>query len=114
MTIKQFCVSEQGDWFLATPAERHAERALEQAARFAADVAIARWSGVDGYKAVLDARAGWLAKAQDGLKQWLDGGGFAQGEDAGVEVPAADAPLTFPGTRPLFYTLFRQARSTAS
>lgn len=113
MTIKQFCVTEQGDWFLATPAERHAERALEQAARFAAQVAIARWSGVEGHTSALDERAGWLAQAQAGMQQWLNGGGFAQEEGDGVEVGRVQSPVTSAGSQPLFYSLFRRARSAA-
>ena len=92
----------------ANPAELHAGRAREQAARFQADLAIARWSGAAGE--IIPARAAWLTDAQDQLQQWLAAGGFSQQE----QTPSCDsAALPFPGSRPLFYTLFRNARSTA-
>jgi hypothetical protein len=99
--------------FNATPAEVHARLGLAQAARFQADLAIARWS--DTADTTTPARAAWMARAHDGLQLWLDAGGFAQHQHEDAAPTSAlydDSALPFPGNRPLLYTLFRHARST--
>ncbi len=94
------------------PAATYAMRALEQAARYATAMAIARWSAAapvsepEGFTA----RAAWLARTQEHLQRWFDDGGFKAG---GLDISGAAAPLPFPGSRPRFYSLFRNARSTA-
>lgn len=102
--------------FPANPAELHASRALEQAARYQADLAISRWSGADvgGGGISMPARAAWLTEAQNNLQQWLADGGFGQYGHSPAPTEACDgAALPFPGSRPMFYTVFRNARSTA-
>jgi hypothetical protein len=93
-------------------AAAHATRALEQAARYATAMAIARWSAPVGTAEPegFSARAAWLASTQEHLQQWFDDGGFKAG---GLDTGEAGAALPFPGSRPCFYTLFRNARSTA-
>ena len=58
----------------SSPAEQHAQEALAQGARFAADLAIARWSGHD--HPAMPARAAWFARAQRDFQSWLEQGGF--------------------------------------
>jgi len=108
--------SDSSALFAQPAARRHAQQMREQAASFAADLAIARWSGAPVAPAMAG-RADWLRQAQEGLQQWLTAGGFAQHEDDNMQSAAAvatPASLPCPGSRPLFYTLFRQARSTAA
>lgn len=71
----------------ATPAQAHARRALEHASLFAVDLALARWSGASAV--AKPARAAWLINTQHGLQQWLEAGGFAQGD----AIAANDPPL---------------------
>ncbi|WP_426190280.1 hypothetical protein [Massilia sp. DWR3-1-1] len=80
MTTDKHCDSDLPGMWPTTPAETHAHWALAQTARYAADVAIARWSGAAA--AVLPERVAWLARAQHGLRQWFDAGGFAQDDGA--------------------------------
>src|SRR5450830_1958487 len=93
------------------PAATHAMRALEQSARYATAMAIARWSAPvpvaepEGFTA----RAAWLARTQEHLQQWFDDGGFKAGR---FDVSGEPAQLAFPGSRPHFYSLFRSTRST--
>ena len=108
--------SDSSALFAQPAARRHAQQMREQAASFAADLAIARWSGAPVAPAMAE-RADWLRQAQEGLQQWLSAGGFAQQDDShppGAPAATAPAPLPYPGSRPLFYTLFRHARSTAA
>ena len=106
MTIHHHGEDQYG-MFPATPAEVHARQALEQAARYAADLAIARWSGTPD--TVTPARAAWMGRAHQHLQAWLDAGGFAQHEVVEpADTAATDTPLPYPGKRPLFYSLFRQ------
>ena len=104
---------DQRGMFQLTPAEKHAERALTQAACYAADLTIARWSGAAD--TAIPARAAWLAHAHEGLQMWLEAGGFAQpryDDIASASRLHDESPLPFPGSRPLLYSVFRQARST--
>lgn len=80
--------------------------ALELAAIFAAERAIARWvSGKSNVPmptappAREPARARWYAQVQKNFQEWLDRGGFSQPDDAAQAAPAklpatpdADAP----------------------
>jgi hypothetical protein len=86
MTTDKHCDSDLLGMLTTTPAETHAHGALAQAARYAADLAIARWSGAAN--PVLPERAAWLARAQHGLQQWFDAGGF--GQDDGAHARSAD------------------------
>lgn len=100
----------------ATPAEAHALAAREQAARFAADLAIARWSVGRAFAQGegVSARADWYARRQQDLQQWFAEGGFRACQDAGdADCSSVDAAtLPFPGIRPRFYTLSRTVRTT--
>lgn len=114
MTVELFRNDdEEGATPLTTAAAAHARAALEQAAGYAAALAIARWAAPMGETAALPRRAHWYAQAQDNLQAWLNEGGFQGG--AGTTVaPLADAdqaPLPFPGSRPRFHTVFRGMRS---
>lgn len=102
MTIHHHCSSDQDDTFPETPARVHARRTLEHGAHHAANLAIARWSGAPPVMA--PARAAWLAKAQDGLLQWLDAGGFGQ-TDRAAQLPLDQ--LSLPDGRPLLHANFR-------
>lgn len=106
--------------FAFAPARIHALHALEQAARHAAEVAIARWSAgpASGQPDSIATRAAWYARSQEQLQQWFAAGGFctpqaADAADATAFGSDLDDSLPFPGSRPRFYTLFRNARSTA-
>ena len=112
---------QPGEFAATGPARAHAARALDQAAAYAAALAIARWSSPSPPAptgAVADAgfaaRAAWYSKAQDQLQQFFDAGGFcaAQPEDEAACEKPAESALPFPGSRPRFYTLCRTARST--
>jgi hypothetical protein len=73
--------------------EERTQNALEQSALFPTRLAIARWtSGADPLRSHLaqpPARAAWLAAAQRDFQAWLDGGGFAQHDQAAND-PAPD------------------------
>ncbi|MFL6707303.1 MAG: hypothetical protein ACJ8HI_03760 [Massilia sp.] len=112
---------QPGDFAASAPARAHAARALDQAAAYAAALAIARWSSptppahtAAAADAGFAARAAWYSKTQDQLQQFFDAGGFCAaqpGDQAAGEKPAESA-LPFPGSRPRFYTLCRTVRST--
>ena len=106
-----------GQYPVTAPARTHALHALEQAAHYAAELAIARWSAgtSTGQPDSIATRAAWYARSQEALQQWFAAGGFCAPQAAGE--PACerglDDTLPFPGSRPRFYTRFRNARSTA-
>lgn len=91
--------------------ETHAQIALEQAALYAARMAIARWSNGSAASAsaqvIADSTAGrasWYAQAQRNFQEWLGHGGFAQYDIPCVESCAlfdADGhPQPIAGTHP--------------
>jgi hypothetical protein len=84
MTIDNHCSGDdQFDSLPATHAEAHYRASLEQSARFAARLAIARWinSSARGTVAPQIAQAKWYAESQQNFQQWLGRGGFAQYPD---------------------------------
>jgi hypothetical protein len=95
--------------FSGSLANAHSQSAREQAAFYAAQLAIARWINASAQLPLPPAapaqlaRAAWYAQAQQNLQEWLGDGGFAQYDIACSDLadPAAldDAPAS--GTRPV-------------
>lgn len=114
MTTKQFYDCERGEPLFATPAKRHAEYAFEQAALFAAQVAMARWGGISEGISTLAARTAWLTQAHDALQNWFEGGGFAAEDNGCAQMPGAEVQLTPPVRHPVSTPLFLRAWLTSN
>jgi hypothetical protein len=85
----------------------HCQLALEESARYEAQLAIARWiSASAGAQAKADVpapalgRAAWLAQAQKNFQQWLGCGGFSQYEVAPSDIPEHPVGTYFPAGKP--------------
>lgn len=93
--------------FTGTLAQAHSLSALEQAACYEAQLAIARWINESALDALPPpspaqrARADWYSQAQQNFQEWLGRGGFAQydivasdqaSDQAGESTPAEPAP----------------------
>jgi hypothetical protein len=115
MTTDKHCgQDEQTNDFAGSLAEAHSLCALEQSARYAAQLAIARWINASARASLplaataAMARAAWYARAQQNFQEWLGRGGFAQydhpcadrgSQPAGDE--AAQRRLPDSGARPI-------------
>ena len=104
-TENYFCQDDQmSDLF--SLAEAHSLSALEQSARYAAQLAIARWinaSAISTMPLVAPApaaRAAWYAQAQQNFQEWLCRGGFAQYDNCSPD-RAEHIGQSAPKTKPL-------------
>jgi hypothetical protein len=104
-TDNYFCQDDQmSDLF--SLAEAHSLSALEQSARYAAQLAIARWinaSAISTMPLVAPApaaRAAWYAQAQQNFQEWLGSGGFAQYDTCCADL-AEQIGQSAPKTKPL-------------
>lgn len=84
--------------FPASQPEAHSQIALEQAALYAARVAIARWSNSSSdltspltLPQSTSSKASWYAQAQQNFQEWLGCGGFAQYDICCTEEPRSTA-----------------------
>jgi hypothetical protein len=91
--------------FSGSLANAHSQSAFEQAALYAAQLAIARWINASAQSPLPPAapaqlaRAAWYAQAQQNLQEWLGRGGFAQYDLGSSEPTEAEIPAT--GARPI-------------
>jgi hypothetical protein len=98
--------------FPGSLANAHSQSALEQAALYAAQLAIARWINASAQSPLPPAapaqlaRAAWYAQAQQNLQEWLGRGGFAQYDIARSERAGSAALGAAPagGARPIIGT----------
>jgi hypothetical protein len=93
--------------FPGSQAQAHCQLALEQSARYEAQLAIARWisaSAAVHAKADVPApalgRAVWLAQAQNNFQQWLGCGGFSQYEVAPSDIAEPPVGIYYPAGKP--------------
>ncbi|WP_426175891.1 hypothetical protein [Massilia sp. TWR1-2-2] len=93
--------------FPGSQAQAHCLLAVEECARYEAQLAIARWiSDSAGVPAKAEApapalgRAVWLAHAQKNFQQWLRCGGFSQYEVAPSDISELYVGTYFPAGKP--------------
>ncbi|MFC0135077.1 hypothetical protein CR105_22690 [Massilia eurypsychrophila] len=114
MTNDNHCGQSDQD-FPGSRAQAHCQLALEQSARYEAQLAIARWMTAsadvparDEIPAPALGRAAWLAQAQTNFQQWLGCGGFSQYEVAPSDISALQVGIYFlAGKPPAIPGLFR-------
>lgn len=107
MTTNKHCGRyDQMSYLSGSLAETHSLYALEQSARYEAQLAIARWinaSAVSTLPLVAPApvaRAAWYARAQLNFQEWLGHGGFSQYDTCSAD-RAGQADHGAPDTKPL-------------
>jgi hypothetical protein len=108
-TDKHRSQDDQMIHFSGSLANAHSQSALEQAALYAAQLAIARWINASAQSPLPPAapaqlaRAAWYAQAQQNLQEWLGHGGFAQYDIACSDRagPGAQGESPASGARPI-------------